>query len=212
MPDLLDQLFQLHERNAAVDNINQLIRQIIRSHDVIGKVHPLGFYLYNLGSRENGYTARLHVWDEDSYAQNDDLIIHNHNFSFKSLLLTGQLRNHTYQIRKNPSNPEGFLYTIGYKADSSVLDMFDSGYNINLINISNLCGGEFYYQQAHEFHKTVASRDVITSTLLITKPQVTSNHYVFSEKNQGAHIEFKRALLPHDKNILLLERLWSSLL
>lgn len=83
---------------------------------MVAQRHPLGFFAckWELGG---GRTLRLHLWNKEfGWAQEPGWEIHDHVFSFSSLLLFGVLRNRTYDIEEAPNNDAAYcVYNVSYK-------------------------------------------------------------------------------------------------
>ncbi len=81
--------------------------------------HPLGFFAcrWSLGE---GRSLRIHLWSKRfEWAQEPGWEIHDHVFSFSSLLLVGELRNSVYDIDATPSADRYSVYEVLYDGSES---------------------------------------------------------------------------------------------
>ncbi len=103
MDSILDKLENSIVSSSDVSSVFRLLCEYLMNHieslDI--KIHPLGFYAISLGSNNKNVNLRLHIWNGDLAPQNKNLMIHNHVFEMKSLVLAGKLTNVIYRIDKD---------------------------------------------------------------------------------------------------------------
>lgn len=124
--------------------------------NMIAQQHPLGFLAcrWLLGNRQ---VLRLHLWSKEfGWAQESGWEIHNHVFSFSSLLLLGVLNNQVYEVNEitQPSCGEHTVYEVSYKDSKSRMTPIQRGAMLKLISNSTESMGSRYAMDAGVFHSS----------------------------------------------------------
>lgn len=106
--------------------------------NMIAQQHPLGFLAcrWLLG---NGRVLRLHLWSKEfGWAQEPGWEIHNHVFSFSSLILLGVLKNQVYEVNEitQPCCGEHTVYEVSYNDSESRMTAIRRGTMLKLISNS----------------------------------------------------------------------------
>ena len=134
--------------------------------------HGNGFFQLDL---YNGY--RLHVWDPDYPApQSITTPIHDHRFSFTSLVLYGTQRSVTYDIVESPESIPAThqVYEVTPRiAEDTVLVPTENMVAIRLPITLEIPTGRFYRFPAKAFHETPNDSYVVT---LLKKLDVDPGH------------------------------------
>lgn len=162
--DVIGDVVALMRRLASEDTdpITQLMRP---------QQHPLGFFVckWSLG---RGQTLRLHLWSKEfRWAQEPGWEIHDHVFSFSSLVLLGALRNRTFEISTSSSDaPRYAVYEVSYTdmGSSMALSRPDVSLQINTNTIEE--AGTTYRMNAGVLHSSELISD-LALTILAARDQ-----------------------------------------
>lgn len=170
------------------------------------KVHPLGFYVFNLGKIEDNVIIRLHIWDRTLQKQNSELEIHNHIFNMTSLILVGSLINENYEI-KEVDGGKGFLYEVTYVEDNSILRKVKNNIFLKLKESKKILTNEFYSLNESIFHNTFTEENYV-ATILRTEINKNKNPLLYSKSDfNELKLEFKRQIIDNKEKENLLNHL-----
>ena len=170
------------------------------------KVHPLGFYVFNLGKTEDGVIIRLHIWDRTLQKQNSELEIHNHIFNMTSLILVGSLINENYEI-KEVDRGRGFLYEVNYVENNSVLKKVKNNIFLKLTDSKKILTNEFYSLNESIFHNTFTEENYV-ATILRTEISKNKSPLIYSKIDfNELNLEFERETIDNKKKENLLNHL-----
>lgn len=200
MHNYLDLLFTQMNMEDSPETIRKTLKHFLSNSYIHlkPKVHPLGFYSFNLGAMNSEHNLRLHVWDDSITPQNHGLLIHNHMFNFKSLVLIGKVKNLTYSISKD-QHKTGTQYEVSYTTDGSRLSKVNTGYAIRLINSVEINEGSYYRVQANEFHESICQQSIFSATLVLTQTVTSVQPSVYSFDDFGGDFNFKREDVSDEK-------------
>ena len=134
MPSEIDVIRQLL-RDKDVSRLQQLIEPLIHSCDVNADharviKHPLGFINYPL-AESDAYTLRLHIWP---YGIDQLPIIRNHVRDLTSYIVTGSIRNLTYEVHPDTDKPSYRLAEVQYDGLRNVLEASKTTVSCHLIS------------------------------------------------------------------------------
>ena len=100
---------------------------------LVAQRHPLGFFAcrWPVGEEQ---TLRLHLWSNQfRWAQEPGWEIHDHVFSFTSLLLLGALRNRVYEISDAPgAATQHYVYEVVYDGATSSMRLIQRGVSLTV--------------------------------------------------------------------------------
>lgn len=131
--------------------------------------HPLGFFCirWNFGNSES---VRIHIWNREfDWTQEPNWPIHDHIFSFKSVVLHGLIQNKIYTTEFNPKTHRNWtVYEVSYDDQESALRPISN--QIGLKVASHFCQRALstYELAASTFHRSKL-RSKIAVTVLATK-------------------------------------------
>ena len=131
--------------------------------------HGNGFYQLDLSDGEHDY--RLHVWDPEApQAQTQPTPIHNHRFSFLSLVLYGVQHHVTYSVEvlergRSVYKPTHHLYRV-YDRNQEDTELVDANANVvaRQLEHQTIQRGDAYSFRFGDWHETPVSE--LTVTLL----------------------------------------------
>jgi hypothetical protein len=189
-----------------IKELSEILIPLLKKEKLIGKYHPLGFYSFNLCKLSENENIRLHIWKNKSALQNSELLIHNHIFNFKSLVLLGKIKNYNYKIYKDLEK-NGYLYEVNYSTNGSILKPLDKGYNLINESIQEIEQGNYYQLHYDKFHKSENDIDDICATLLYTNDVSQDKPMVFSPEFKGNEIYYNRIVVTLDDQNEILEEL-----
>ncbi len=152
---------------------------------MVTQQHPLGFFVckWSLGGGRN---LRLHLWSKDfDWTQEPGWEIHDHVFSFSSLVLLGALKSQTFETDELPlSDPRYSVYEVGYKGANSSMNLVRSGVSLRLVTNTVESRGTLYDMPAGVLHRSeliadravtiLAAQDAVTK---LGAPRVVSEHH-----------------------------------
>lgn len=129
--------------------------------------HPLGFVHSKLSYIPNIGDLRLHIWLEgDRKTQLPHMPIHDHIFNVNSFILTGNVKNHIYDL----GNENGHLYRT-YKAQynnkGSLLMPTEELSTCSLKSSTKHSKGDFYIVEKGTFHETTVDDGEFAATLVV---------------------------------------------
>lgn len=125
--------------------------------------HPLGFLHYDLTAIahvESGGFARLHIWDHQLSTPDAAGNVHDHTWHLHSMVLTGALRDRTYQPAQSAMGAMHAVQVI-YGTDNKFVDA--GAYHLTLVRDQTFTKGDIY---------TIPSR-MVHKSQVITEPTVT---------------------------------------
>jgi hypothetical protein len=122
---------------------------------MVSQRHPLGFFAFKWELGE-GRSLRLHLWSKKfDWAQAPGWEIHDHIFSFTSLLLAGSLRNRVYDIYEAPSADGNYsAYEVFYNGSQSSMKLIREGVSLTVMTDTKESTGNFYSMDAGVLHST----------------------------------------------------------
>ena len=137
--------------------------------------HPLGFFCirWNLDLYRS---VRIHIWSRDfNWAQEPNWPIHDHLFSFKSVVLYGRIQNKTYAIDSKNTGPRNWtIYEVSYNDQSSAMSPKSNSIGVRTLTSSCQHSSSSYELPAGVFHRsTLRSRHAIT--VLATATETSAN-------------------------------------
>lgn len=148
----------------------QSIIEILKSYKPsVGKhyKHPLGFYYYSL-YEEGDLKIRLHIWPKSKEKRNPlgpEMPIHNHNWKFESVILTGSITNIIYELAESV-NGKSFVYDIECQPHKSILrKRMGQPYKHRVVSKTTYQPWDIYRMEAEILHETVVS-DALTATIV----------------------------------------------
>ena len=135
--------------------------------------HGNGFFQLDL---DGGY--RLHVWDPDApIAQVVHTPIHDHRFSFESLVLSGEQTHVEYIVLQNvlPTVTKNYNICEVRYGDTEDTKLVNTGIGVfaDVVEKVVVPAGEIYDFRMYAFHETPNLGYVVT---LLRKTKVDSNH------------------------------------
>jgi hypothetical protein len=151
---------------------------------MVAQRHPLGFFAckWTLGE---GRSLRLHLWSNKfQWGQDPGWEIHDHVFSFSSLLLDGSLRNRVYEIDETPCTRAGYsIYEVVYNGNESSMRLIRAGVGVKVHAETNESSGALYSMAAGVLHSSELVSDHALTVLATLDddthpgaPRVLSKH------------------------------------
>lgn len=129
------------------------------------KWHPLGFMhvkLLLLGDK----VLRFHIWPKGNRKPQEPLWeIHDHNFSFHSYVVFGELQNVLYDVYSK-TRGDYVLYEVSYYDDASFMRRTNEHVVLGEGRETRMHAGEYYYEAAADFHRTHVPVDFCAATLV----------------------------------------------
>jgi len=134
--------------------------------------HPLGFFLIRLGKINLSTSLRLHLWlPNRRITQYPDWSVHDHTFTLKSHVLTGEITNKFFNINFESSQPTNCLYRVEYNDNSSVLGRTSQYLSYDQVEQNTYSKGEYYLVEKGRYHSTHVPLECLTSTIALTSDQ-----------------------------------------
>lgn len=205
------QIKRLFNESATFGKVLKTLIPLLEKIEIKGKNHPLGFYSFLLCQLNEKENIRLHIWNNHDSLQDTNLLIHNHLFNFKSLVLFGAVSNCRYKISNEDLKSRGILYSVNYREGKSVLKKMKSNISISPPTVETVNQGQYYGVENHEFHKSEADSSVYTATILITTKVTDEAPLVFSSKDYGNEMSYERSELPLANHELIIQNLITRL-
>ncbi len=122
---------------------------------MVAQRHPLGFLACRWVLGE-GRSLRLHLWSKKfDWAQESGWEIHDHIFSFSSLLLEGSLRNRMYNIDESSTASGAYsIYEILYSGSNSSMKLIREGLDLTVSTDTVELAETLYSMNAGIFHSS----------------------------------------------------------
>ena len=150
------------------------------------RIHGNGFLQLDLSKDK-----RLHVWHPDLPKQKNPTPIHNHNFSFKSSVIYGELTHITYEIVVNEGE-YNLYYPVIKNGQNTILVKLESGSFWDLKETAKyiLSDGSTYFFNHTRFHQNYS--DYKASTIMEKTFKGNTTPYVACPKEYEPSNEFDR--------------------
>lgn len=169
LPSLLEAAQLFHELSSfSPDTLNEICE---RSY-----IHTNGFVKIVLRNYLDGSALRLHVWTERGAGTESD--IHTHWWSFRSVVLCGELEHRIYSI-----DEEGPLHRYKYASANGGRDFSlerIGSVTANLQAHFTMPKGFTYLLHPSAYH-TISAKVPMTASLILTGPPEAEENYVLSE-------------------------------
>ena len=114
--------------------------------------HPLGFVYARLAA-EHGVAIRLHIWSDLARTQEPVWDIHDHIFSFSSLVLFGATRNECFEFRADSAGDVG-EFRVDYNEEGSVLTSLGIVGTLHETGTALVGAGGLYTMPSGKLHRT----------------------------------------------------------
>ena len=194
-----------------MDNYGVGVRDFLHSFDTVKHIladdieprqHGNGFFQLDL---YNGY--RLHVWDPDyPIAQKVPTPIHDHRFTFESLVLYGVQKHVTYKMEFDSKYPTHQIYEARPRIQEDTgLYATERYVSVGDRHVRTIPAGKSYVFGNKLFHETPNDSYVVT---LLKKIEVDYNHLprVLCPVGYEPDNEFTRYDLPSDERWRVIEK------
>ncbi|OAJ60567.1 hypothetical protein A6V36_01875 [Paraburkholderia ginsengiterrae] len=129
--------------------------------------HPLGFLCvkWNIDASRS---LRIHVWGQDMrYRQEPNWPIHDHIFSFKSVILLGKVQNKIYTLSEQGKGRMCKIFEVDYTREQSTLIATGDPAMLTMTSATVYEEGQTYEMQSGILHRT-ALRSSFAVTVLAT--------------------------------------------
>ena len=150
---------------------------------------PLGFLVGAIALNKSEF--RLHIWPKISdFAQEPRWPIHNHRFSFRSMILEGQVRNQFYEVVEADGPYK--VFATEYREERSVLVPQNRYVSATLADERALGVGDGSSVSAGTFHETLLGNCDRAITLLKVQSSVDQPPLVLGDQDHEAEVCFVR--------------------
>lgn len=131
--------------------------------------HALGFVHCTLHSMSAG-TLRLHIWPENARSESEQRDkIHDHLFSLRSMILTGEVTNRFYRLDPpETALPTHRMFEVFYRENRSELVATNNCYAPVVYAQSCHQKGDCYTVRSGEFHDSSVCHTRLTATIVAT--------------------------------------------
>jgi len=137
--------------------------------------HPQGFLTFKLGlSTDKKEALRFHVWlpNKREIAEKE-FPIHDHVFGFTSLLLTGNMTNHVYEVAPSPTETGNRLFRVDYtNVNEDTIVREPPPVSVTLASATRHQASDYYTMEAGIYHTSVVPVETLTMTLLSARAAV----------------------------------------
>ncbi len=129
-------------------------------------MHAGGFYLLNLDR-----DLELHMWPTGNVKAKIPNLIHDHSYSMKSLILTGNLLQEGYSEARENTSKDGRINVTPFevvrsKRGNATIKQVGNPLELYLSLSANLSSGNQHYIRAGEIHRSTPNHREFTSTLV----------------------------------------------
>lgn len=175
-------------------------------HTPILQYHPLGFFCIRWDLDEEK-SVRIHLWDRSFYWQQDpNWPIHDHIFSFRSVVLLGIVQNKTYSIATtNSKEPRWTIYEVSYGDQKSRLTPLQNAIDLHISTTNRQPAGSMYELSASVLHRSTLRSDH-GITVLATKADLSRRDKPRVIGARGCvKLEFDRQPVNHDNTLKIVQ-------
>lgn len=145
------------------------------NNDVAVQQHPLGF-LCAKWKLDAERTLRIHVWDSGlNYCQEPNWPIHDHTFSFKSIVLSGKVQNKLYVLSDKENGRKFELFEVEYADERSSLVHVNGSISITPSSTALYQNGDAYNVDAGALHRTALRSGFAVTVLATNRVQSASD-------------------------------------
>jgi hypothetical protein len=184
-----------------------LVFEHVCEHRLPGLWHPYGFIVFQLGEDEVGNRLRLHLWpDWERTKQTPEWPIHNHPWSFTSVVLYGSVVQHRYSVTVD-RNGTGVLFKVSYQEGLSRLTRTTMPVLASCIGSETLVHGRSYHLSPSEYHSVHVGDGELAATLVRSEKLSTGVAYVLGQPDGKEVYEFARKPVELANALELLHRL-----
>jgi hypothetical protein len=173
---------------------------------MVAQRHPLGFFACKW-ELEGGRTLRLHLWSKEfGWAQEPGWEIHDHVFSFSSLLLFGALRNRTYDIEEaSGTDAEYSVYDVTYKGSESSMNLIRKSVGLKLTSDAEESAAASYSMNGGVLHSSDLMSERAMTVLATWTDQACPEVARVVSAHQHQRVAFDRSppLRPHVAALLM---------
>lgn len=143
-----------------MSNLRDLVNESLKRNEIV--MHQNGFYQLPLIN-----AARLHIWpSEKQKSQKNYNGMHNHRFSFKSLILLGSLVHKEYNLLYN-GNGRYQVYEIVPKDElSGQFQPTNQFVDVKETRKLILKSGNEYFFEKGLFHESINEKNILTATIM----------------------------------------------
>lgn len=133
------------------------------------QAHPLGFLCvkWDIDSKRS---LRIHVWDKIlKSTQIPNWPIHDHIFSFRSVVLEGVVQNKSYQILDVKNKRTWNIFKVAYENNISKLIWANFSKSIKITGNNLQVAGTHYDIKSRTMHRSILRKDFAITVLATTK-------------------------------------------
>lgn len=186
--------------------------QSAAEHGAAAYRHALGFVHISLGEVA-GRKARLHVWNEDEEPSLPICPIHDHAFSFRSLILQGELEHRPYEVTATPHRDSATHRVCSVlQADTETIILpTDRLVRARPVSPQTFQAGQSYTFQAGLFHESRRVGCRRTVTFLQAERIIGAPSYVLSPSLTPSTMTWRKQRLPRSSVSRLLNDILAEL-
>ncbi len=174
--------------------------------DAVVQVHPLGF-LALIWRIDQYRVVRLHYWKKSfDWHQSDGLDIHDHVFSFISVLLFGRVVNKEYDIVPGAIGAE-CIYRTEYFAGGSKLVRGSANVSLRLVAEQRYSAPDVYAMKSGILHRTELNSEEAVTLLAVRYISYNRDGARVVGPDMGRQIDFSREVASFKKREELLMQL-----
>lgn len=168
--DATEQLSQFLEQHFSKTQILELVTAILQDQQSLAEIsarsyqHGNGFLKVVLLDR--GYKLRLHIWFAGQSCEEN---IHDHRWSFSSLIVTGALTSEIWTDAITGKKFSAYQYHAATQSDAA----FKTEVGMNTLNLSHLQvkqAGESYVMPKGKLHRIINPGHQLVSTIMCSAP------------------------------------------
>lgn len=168
--------------------------------------HPLGFFCVRW-DLDDARSVRIHIWNRRfDWRQDPNWPIHDHVFSFKSMVLHGMVQNKTYSLADTSRNqPKWAIYEVSYGDQKSRMTPLQNAIGLRISGANRQPAGSMYELPAGVLHRsTLRSDQGITVLATKTDPARHNKPRVIGTSGRF-ELEFDRQTVNQENNLKIVE-------
>jgi hypothetical protein len=140
------------------------------------QIHPLGFLCLRW-DLDASNSLRIHIWDKKfSCVQSPNWPIHDHIFSFRSLVILGAIQNKTYRKTNTSERKQWNIFEVVYDGGNSKLVWTGIKTAIAQERTDLQVPGSYYDVVAGQLHRSTLRSDFAVTVLATTKDISKETH------------------------------------
>lgn len=194
------------------NSYSDIVNRIVLLKDEILKCdaynHPYGFNVFKLIANDD-FNMRLHIWSKERDPLAKEFEIHDHIYSFKSLILAGGIIHTVYDIVDSRNNYR--VFEGSYGPDSSTITPTEKMVTLSDGDVIKINQGERYNIKSGRLHLVEAFSGTVATILATRRDYSRQAPLILGDLSSEEPKTFYRKPLGDDEKVRLMGELFSCI-